>query len=222
MRLALISAGAAVLLYAPAAMAAAPTTPSANATTPPAATSAAPNAARGSMRADVREMLQKAGYTDIRIAPSSFAIRAKDKSGNPVMMSVSPDPFTENCEVDNGNADNAAVGAQSGGSEFVAINTSDDLELQPRRPRRLQRSEQEYRSDQGYRLDVRGRTQAYTFVGGFLGVGDGYVAVNPQDVKVSYDQESDKKWHATINASADQLKAAPQFKYNGRWNASRS
>ena len=87
-------------------------TSSANATTPPSATSAAPNAAHGSMRADVREMLQKAGFTDIRIAPSSFAIRAKDKNGNPVMMSVSPDSFTEVSEVDNGNADNTAVGAQ--------------------------------------------------------------------------------------------------------------
>ncbi len=80
------------------------------------------------MRADVRDMLHKAGFTDIRIAPSSFAIRAKDKDGNPVMMSVSPDSFTEISEVDNGNADNTAGGASpSGASEFVAINTGDEL-----------------------------------------------------------------------------------------------
>ena len=47
------------------------------------------------------------------------------------------------------------------------------------------------------------------------------VAVNPAEIKVSYNG-SDKKWHATINATAEQLKSAPEFKYNGRWSASKS
>jgi hypothetical protein len=47
------------------------------------------------------------------------------------------------------------------------------------------------------------------------------VAVNPAAVKVSYDSSS-KKWHASMNASADQLKAAPEFKYAGRWDASKT
>ena len=45
-------------------------------------------------------------------------------------------------------------------------------------------------------------------VGGFLGMGEHYVAVNPADIKVSYNG-ADKKWHATMNATADQLKSAP-------------
>jgi len=49
-------------------------------------------------------------------------------------------------------------------------------------------------------------------VGGFLGMGDHYVAVRPSAVKLSYDAK-DKKWHASMDASADQLKAAPEFKY---------
>ena len=57
--------------------------------------------------------------------------------------------------------------------------------------------------------------------GGFLGMGDHYVAVNPSDVRISYN-DSDKKCHATKNATADQLKAASEFKYNGRWNARKS
>ena len=56
---------------------------------------------------------------------------------------------------------------------------------------------------------------------GFVGMGDHYVAGNPADVRITYN-DSDKKWHATGNATADQLKAAPEFKYNGRWNASKS
>jgi sporulation protein YlmC with PRC-barrel domain len=58
-------------------------------------------------------------------------------------------------------------------------------------------------------------------VGGFLGLGTRYVAVDPDSVKVSYDA-SNKVWRATMNATKDQLKAAPEFKYEGQWNASRS
>jgi hypothetical protein len=52
-------------------------------------------------------------------------------------------------------------------------------------------------------------------------MGEHYVAVNPSAVKVSHNG-SDKKWHASMNASADQLKAAPEFKYAGRWDASKT
>jgi sporulation protein YlmC with PRC-barrel domain len=58
-------------------------------------------------------------------------------------------------------------------------------------------------------------------VGGFLGMGKRYVAVAPDALKVKYDPK-DKKWHANMDASKDQLKAAPEFKYEGRWNASKS
>jgi hypothetical protein len=58
-------------------------------------------------------------------------------------------------------------------------------------------------------------------VGGFLGMGTHYVAVDPDSVKVTFDA-SNKVWRATMNATKDQLKAAPEFKYEGQWNASRS
>ncbi|MEP9376308.1 PRC-barrel domain-containing protein [Aquabacter sp. CN5-332] len=53
-------------------------------------------------------------------------------------------------------------------------------------------------------------------VGGFLGMGERYVIVRPNSMKVVY-SENDKKWSATMNATKDQLKAAPEFKYEGRW-----
>ena len=53
-------------------------------------------------------------------------------------------------------------------------------------------------------------------VGGFLGLGERYVIVRPSAVKVSY-TENDNKWHAVMNATKDQLKSAPEFKYEGRW-----
>ena len=58
-------------------------------------------------------------------------------------------------------------------------------------------------------------------VGGFLGMGTHYVAVNPDSVMVSYDGQK-KEWKATMNATKDQLKSAPEFKYGGQWTASRS
>ena len=58
-------------------------------------------------------------------------------------------------------------------------------------------------------------------VGGFLGMGTHYVAVDPGAVKVTYDT-GNKVWRATMNATKDQLKSAPEFKYQGQWNASRS
>ena len=71
-------------------------------------------------------------------------------------------------------------------------------------------------------MGPQGHAQAFIMsVGGFLGMGEHYVAVNPNDVKVSYNT-SDSKWHATTNATTAELKSAPAFQYNGRWNASKS
>ena len=64
-------------------------------------------------------------------------------------------------------------------------------------------------------MNQHGRAQAYIVsVGGFLGMADRHVAINPSDLKVSYN-DSDKKWHATMNTTAEQLKSAPELKYNG-------
>ncbi|MFG1410510.1 PRC-barrel domain-containing protein [Xanthobacter sp. VTT E-85241] len=53
-------------------------------------------------------------------------------------------------------------------------------------------------------------------VGGFLGLGERYVVVRPSAVKVAY-SENDKKWTAMMSATKEQLKGAPEFKYEGRW-----
>jgi sporulation protein YlmC with PRC-barrel domain len=49
-------------------------------------------------------------------------------------------------------------------------------------------------------------------VGGFLGVGERYVAVSPSSVNVRYDSKNDK-WLASMNTTKEALKAAPEFKY---------
>jgi hypothetical protein len=49
-------------------------------------------------------------------------------------------------------------------------------------------------------------------VGGFLGMGEHYVAVSPGSVNVKRDAKNDK-WVATMNTTKEALKAAPEFKY---------
>ena len=50
-------------------------------------------------------------------------------------------------------------------------------------------------------------------VGGFLGMGDHYVAVKPSAVHINRNSNS-TQWRATMNTNADQLKAAPEYKYS--------
>jgi len=53
-------------------------------------------------------------------------------------------------------------------------------------------------------------------VGGFLGMGERYVRVAPSAVKITYSEDSGD-WSATMPATKEDLKAAPEFKYEGRW-----
>ena len=47
----------------------------------------------------LRDQLTKAGYSSIKVMPSSFYVQAKDKKGDPVAMVIGPDTFTEVTEV---------------------------------------------------------------------------------------------------------------------------
>lgn len=53
-------------------------------------------------------------------------------------------------------------------------------------------------------------------VGGFLGVGEKYVVVAPNNVEILY-SENDKKWSAKMDTTKEDLEKAPEFKYEGRW-----
>ena len=49
-------------------------------------------------------------------------------------------------------------------------------------------------------------------VGGFLGLGEHYVAVSPSSVNIRYDSANDN-WLASMNTTKEALIAAPEFKY---------
>jgi sporulation protein YlmC with PRC-barrel domain len=202
----ILLAGAAALVLSQAALAQAPN--GQNNTAP----------ANQHLRSNLKNMLQKSGYTDIRVAPTSFMVRAKDADGNPVVMSVSPDSFSEVTDI------NAANGSTTGSANnttssqrFVSIAGNDDLSSRVVGLDVYNDNKQDIGQIKDIALNQNGQTQAYILsVGGFLGMGEHYVAVNPSAVKVSYN-DSDKKWHASMNATSDQVKSAPEFKYSGRW-----
>jgi hypothetical protein len=60
-------------------------------------------------------------------------------------------------------------------------------------------------------LDADGLNGYIVNVGTFLGMGDHYVVVRPSAISFN---AKDGKWHAKMNVNADQLKAAPEYKYS--------
>jgi PRC-barrel domain len=67
------------------------------------------------------------GFSDVHVVPS----RAKDKDGNPVVMSISADSFAEVSEVGSSRSGNSVgpmdSNADAPGSRFVSIANSDEL-----------------------------------------------------------------------------------------------
>jgi hypothetical protein len=227
MRLSLLATGTALLLCSTAAIAQT-NTPNTSAITPPANSAGDSTHTKTTLRDNIREMLQKSGFSDISVMPSSFMIRAKDQQGNPVVMSVSPDSITEISAIgnsgENGTGDKSADGNTNGppASQFVSISQNEKLSSNLVGLDVYNASNQDIGQIKDLAVGPAGRTTAYIVsVGGLLGVGTHYVAINPSDIKVSYNT-SDQKWHATTAATSDQLKSAPEFQYTGRWNASKS
>ena len=115
MRLNLIAAGLTLALAGPA-LAQAPNNPAQNTQTPaqhaqtPAPQAQTP-ARHEAIEQQVRANLQNAGFTDIKIMPQSFLVRAKDKSGNPVMMVINPDSITSLTEIDQPKGQSTTTGA---------------------------------------------------------------------------------------------------------------
>lgn len=164
--------------------------------------------------ANLKNMLQKSGYTDIRVAPTSFTVRAKDENGNPVVMAISPDSFTEitNLSASSGSTTGAATNASTT-ERFVSVPQSAEMSSKIVGLNVYNENNKDIGEIKDIALNQNGQTEAYILsVGGFLGMGDHYVAVSPAAVKVTYNS-SEKKYHASMNATVEQVKNAPEFKY---------
>jgi len=179
-----------------------------------------------SLQQAIRGDLQKAGFTDVRVMPDSFLVQAKDRAGNPVTMIVGPTSMTAVVQQSSSNTTNDPAGERNSttGTANDASNNGETASMFTTVPNTDRLSSEivgldvynNANQDIGTIKDIaytRSRVQAYIVaVGGFLGLGDHYVAVDPSDVKVTYDANA-KKWHARMDATADQLKSAPAFTY---------
>lgn len=175
------------------------------ATTPsntPATTKAPSNGTN--LRQQVTTDLQQAGFTNVKVKPNSFLVQANDKSGNPVTMFITPDAMTEVTTVGSNNS--------SGGGTFASIPAQDDLSSKVVGLDVYNDTNQDVGTIKDIAFNGNEISGYIVSVGGFLGVGDHYVAVHPDALNISYNS-GDKKWHAKMNTTADQLKAAPEYKY---------
>lgn len=177
------------------------------------------------IRANLRSALEKAGYKDIKVAPTSFTVRARDNDGNPVMMVIGADSLTEVTDVGSSNTNGSqpsTTGSNGSSGTFVSVPKADELSSKVIGLDIYNNDNKDIGQIKDIALGPNGRSQAYIVsVGGFLGMGERYVAINPQSVKISYNDQ-EKKWHASMNANADQLKSAPEFKYTGRWESNKT
>lgn len=80
------------------------------------------------LRQDLQDKLSKAGFTDIKVMPSSFYIQAKDKNGQPVAMVIGPDSFVEVTDISSktNNAQPQASAQQKTGQQNSSQQSSKD------------------------------------------------------------------------------------------------
>jgi len=172
MRLSLLLAGTALLLCQSAAMAETNTHPTKDTTAESSAN--ATTAAPSSPSSQMRDSLQKAGFSNIRMEPSSFVISATDKDGHPVVMTVTPDSFTEVTEESHKGSKSARSGSEdsaaaSSDAEFVAVANTDELSSTLTGLDIYNSAKQDIGQIKDIAVGQRGRTRAYIVsVGGFL------------------------------------------------------
>ncbi len=213
-----ISLAAAGLMLSPAAFA--QTSHQSATSTPPAQQTVDAGSGKAGLQKQVTQDLQKAGFTDVSVTPDSFLVRAKDRSGDPVAMIVGPNSMTAivaqtSSGTSSGGTVDPASGPDAQGTMFTTVPSTDRLSSEVVGLDVYNGANK----DIGTIKDIAyagANVKAYIIsVGGFLGMGDRYVAVAPSDLKVTYDATA-KKWHAKMDATADQLKSAPAFNYSNK------
>lgn len=192
------------------------------------------------LRLQLRANLEQAGFTAVTIMPESFLVQAIDKSGNHVTMFLTPDSLTvvgdDNAAPQTTPGRGTALAAatpQAGAATtqpgattqsgtgggvndetgvFATIPAKDDLSSNLIGVSIYNAANQNIGTIKDIAFAGR-RVQAYIVgVGGFLGIGDHYVAIRPSAITVTYDV-IEKRWHAALDTDAAALKAAPEYKY---------
>src|ERR1700759_5353845 len=62
---------------------------------------------------ELRQKLTSAGFSDVKVVPSSFVVSAKDQNGRPVIMHITPHSMTLLTEVPASNPSTTGAGGDS-------------------------------------------------------------------------------------------------------------
>ena len=177
------------------------------------------------LSADMEATLRKAGFTNLEILPNSILVRATDKAGQPVAMVLNPNSMTEMVTLDpHSGASAAGHGARApltGSGTFTTVLATERLASTLIGLKVHSGSGGDLATIKDIAIDHDG-VQAYILsAGGVLGIGDRYVAVTPSAITIAYDQVANS-YTATMTATVEQLKAAPDFTYDGAFKAGRN
>jgi len=173
------------------------------------------------MRQKLIANLQEAGFTDIKVVPDSFFVQAKDKLGEPVVMFLDANSITVLTTNDaSGGAPRTTADATTKNADpipeahgmFTNVAAKDDLSSNLIGVKIYNSDKQNIGAIKDVAFSRNGVKAYIVGVGGFLGVGDRYVAVRPSAITLTYNA-ADKTWHAEMDTNAAQLNAAPEYKY---------
>jgi sporulation protein YlmC with PRC-barrel domain len=192
-----------------------------------------------SLMQKVTDNLLQSGYNNVEVMPGSFLVRATDKSGDPVSMYITPDSMTAVSDIamtthplpygaqqpaaqvsDTSDAQphatNVAAFSSSDNAQnaFRTIPAGDELGTKVIGLDVHNADNKSIGTIKDVAFNQDGRVNGYILsVGGFLGIDEHDVAVRPSAVDLTWNN-SDKKWHAEMDVTAAQLKAAPEYKYS--------
>ncbi|XUM21565.1 PRC-barrel domain-containing protein [Bradyrhizobium oligotrophicum S58] len=171
-------------------------------------------AANQTVRQDIVASLQQSGFTNVRVMSASTVIQAKDRAGNPITVLVGANAADEVATVGANTAASSAgsTSETAPGGAFTSVPSKDGLGSRVIGLDVFNMAKQNIGTIKDIAFNENGVDGYILSVGGFLGIGDQYVAVRPSAIKIKYDQ-NDKRWHASMDTTAEQLKAAPSFKY---------
>lgn len=163
--------------------------------------------------------LQQSGFSNVKVVPGSFYVHARDRSGNPVSMFITPDSMSEVTTIGNAGSQNLAantVNEQSSDGAFATLPSNNELSSKIVGSPVYSKDNKNVGRITDIAIDNSGEVKGYIVsVGGFLGIGDHYVAVRPSALDLSYNA-NENKWHAKVDVNAAQLKNAPEYKYPAR------
>jgi sporulation protein YlmC with PRC-barrel domain len=170
----------------------------------------------------MRKFLLAAVATASLAGATALAQNASSPGTNPAPANPANSPASAGNPPVNAPEANAAQNVPSKGPDFVQVKNDDMLSSNVVGLDIYNKDNNNIGKIQDVVFDKSNKIVGFILsVGGFLGMGTHYVAVDPGALSITYDT-GNKTWRASMNATKDQLKAAPEFKYGGQWTASRS